>query len=103
MRIRGYRLEGRGATDVDAAPLSAADRDAGQDFGDRLHGATGRQKINGFRLDLLGNLGALHVHDWRGAGDGDGLFESADLELGIDLCRETSGQLDAFALEGRES
>ena len=45
---------------------------------------------------------ALDVDDRRLAGDGDGLFERPDRQVGVDRGDEGPGQLDAFALDAAE-
>ncbi len=47
--------------------------------------------------------GTLHVHHRGRAGHRDGLGNGSDLQLGVDLRRERTRQLDAFTFEGIEA
>ena len=78
--------------------------EAGCDLHERppMPGAAGQHIQQIARDDgLLANV--LRVHERRRAGDGDRLLERSDLQVGVDVCRESRCQHDAFALQGVEA
>ena len=68
-----------------------------------LDRAAGRDRVEGIAVEHLRLGRALDVHDRRRAGDGQRLFERADLELDVDGHREVGRQLEALALDRRET
>ena len=64
---------------------------------DRLDVAAGRHRVEDVARHHRLGRDALHVDDWRGAGDGDGFLDGAHRHLRADRRGEARGQLDAFA------
>ena len=100
--VHRQRPAGR-VDDVGAADIDVAQVDAGNQERRDLRRASGRNRHEQFLIDdaLLG--GALDIDDGRFAGDGEGFRKRTDLQVGVDRRRERSGQLDAIALQRRET
>ena len=77
--------------------------DGGNQRGDAEHALRRRHRVEHLARDRALLRRALHVHQRRGAGDGDGLLELTDLELGVHLGGEVGPQLEALALDASRS
>ena len=77
--------------------------DAGHEQHDAVPALGGRRVRDELAAHDLLARGVLHVDDRRLAGDGDRLFERADLHVGVDRDRAGAGELDAFALDDAEA
>src|SRR5207249_3329722 len=94
----GNQRERVRAPDILAASRHARNQDAERDVT-----ASGGNHIHDIlRHDALAKR-VLHVDDGRLAGYGDGFFDGADTQLGVQRRRERSGQLDPFTLRRAEA
>ena len=86
-----------------SADVRLVQRDAGHELTHALDRAAGRNRVEGIAVEHLRLGRALDVHDRRRAGDGQRLFERADLELDVDGHREVGRQLEPLTLDRRET
>ena len=100
--VRGHvgLLRGAGAADIRQAEVDADDQ-----LRQTLNRAARRQVVHGVAVHRLDVGRAGDVHHRRITGDRDGLFDGADLHLGVDGGGEVRGKDKAFIpdrLEARE-
>ena len=86
-----------------AADVRLVQADAGDQLPHALNRAAGGNGIERLAREHLRLRRTLHVDDRRGAGDGQRLFEAADLQLGVHGHGEVGGQLESLALHRREA
>ena len=86
-----------------AADVRCVQRHAGDELPHPLNRAAGRHRVEHVAREHLGLGRALHVHDRGCARDGQRFLKAADLHLRIQRHREIRRQLDAFALDRRET